>query len=141
MDYMDNIIVSKIWEDETIFELQIEVYSQYVKAYQSCYFDGELLNKLSTFLTDFCSLDNPATYFESGPKTGKFTPAFSLGLSTDRQGHVTIDVDLEVCDVDDRSHRCQCNVMCELGSLENFGKRIAKLTDGKIRTRIALYET
>ena len=33
MDYMDNIIVSKIWEDETIFELQIEVYSQYVKAY------------------------------------------------------------------------------------------------------------
>ena len=49
MDYMDNIIVSKIWEDETIFELQIEVYSQYVKAYQSCYFDGELPNRNYVF--------------------------------------------------------------------------------------------
>lgn len=141
MDYMDNIIISKIWEDETIFELQIEVHSQYVKAYQSCYFDEELLNKLSTILTDFCSLDNPVTYFESGPKTGKFTPTFSLELSTDRHGYVTINVDLEVCDVDDRSHRCQCNVMCELGALESFGKRLAKLNDGEIGTRIAVYET
>ena len=37
------------------------------------------------------------------------------------------EVDLEVCDVDDRSHRCQCNVMCELGALESFGKRLSAL--------------
>ena len=91
MDYKDNLIISKIWEDETIFELQIEVYSKYVQAHQSCYFNGELLNKLATFLTDFCRLNNSATYFESGHKTGKYTPAFSLELSSDRQGHVTMD--------------------------------------------------
>ena len=140
MNYKDNIIVSKIWEDETIFELQIEVYSQYVNAHQTCYFDGMLLNELASFLTGFCNSDNSATYFESGHKTGKYTPAFSLSLSTDSQGHITIGVDLEICDVDDRSHRCQCNVKCELGALERFGKRLAKLNEGEIGTRIALYE-
>lgn len=137
---LDNLIISKVWEDETIFELQIEVSSQFVNAYQKCYFDETLLNKLSSFLTEFCKLDNPATYFESGHKKGKYTPEFSLALSSDRKGHVTIDVDLEICDVDDRSHRCQCNVRCELGALERFGKRLAKLKEGEIGTRIALYE-
>jgi hypothetical protein len=138
---LDNLLISKVWEDETIFELQIEVCSQYVNAHQTCYFNEDLLNKLSSFLTEFCKSENPATYFESGHKTGKYTPAFSLALSSDRRGHVTIGVDLEICDVDDRSHRCQCNVRCELGALERFGKRLVKLNEGEIGSRIALYET
>ena len=137
---LDNLIISKVWEDETIFELQIEVCSQYVNAHQTCYFNEDLLNKLSYFLTEFCKPDNSTTYFESGHKTGNYTPAFSLELSSDRQGHVTINVDLEICDVVDRSHRCQCNVRCELGALECFGKRLAKLNKGEIGTQIALYE-
>ena len=142
MDYdIDNLIFRKIWEDETTFELQIEVDSQYVHAHQSCYFNEELLNRLAAFLTGICKPDNSETYFESGCKSGKYIPAFSLALSTDKQGHVTMEVDLEICDVDDRSHRCQCNVRCELGALERFGKRLTKLNEGEIGTRIALYET
>ena len=39
ISFRPNLILKKVWADESLFIIQIEVISQYVHAYQNCYFD------------------------------------------------------------------------------------------------------
>lgn len=129
-----------LWEDETIFELRISASNQYVSAYQDCYFNDGLLKKLSDFLVTYSTGKYDCDYFESGQKRGNYTPQFSLKLGVDRTGHVTIEADLEIGDVRDRSHRCQMNVFCTLGELESLGRRLNSLMHNEIGASVSLVD-
>jgi hypothetical protein len=61
-------------------------------------------------------------------------------LSDDKAGHITIEIDLEIDDVEDRSHRCVCNVYTELGLLERFAKRIPAVINSKTGFEVSLLE-
>ena len=134
-----NIIsFEKIWEDTDFFEVKICVESEYAFVWQNCYLCDRLIDDLSRIIVDFCAGKSETGYFESGSKTGNYTPAFSFQLTHDGRGHVTIETDIEIEDVDDRSHRCTCNVYTEIGLLEQFGARILGLKSGEIGTIVNL---
>ncbi|MCQ2418205.1 MAG: hypothetical protein MJ085_00325 [Clostridia bacterium] len=135
-----NLVFTKIWEDETIFELRISASNQYVSAYQDCYFDDEKLTQLSDFLIAYSLGKYDCDYFESGHKRGDCTPQFSLKLGADRTGHVTIEADLEIGDVTDRSHRCQMNVSCSLGELELLGRSLKTLAHNEIGASVSFVD-
>lgn len=50
-----NISLEKIWEDDDCFEVKIIIESEYVRAWQSCYFGAVSLSELSSFITDYCN--------------------------------------------------------------------------------------
>ena len=45
-------------------------------------------------------------------------------LPMNKNGHVTIEVDLEIDDNISRNHRCSFFINSELGCVERFGKRL-----------------
>ena len=137
---LGNILIEKIWEDELIFEVRLRVESKYVNAWQTCYFDSVSLDKLCYFISGYCKGTGNANYYESGDKTGNYTPSFSMSLSNNSTGHITIEMDLEINDVEDRSHRCICNVYTELGLLEKFAKNVHKLIDADIGSTVSLLD-
>ena len=63
-----------------------------------------------------------------------------MRLSSNSTGHITIEMDLEINDVEDRSHRCICNVYTELGLLEKFAKNVHKLIDADIGSTVSLLD-
>ena len=140
MSLLGNIRIEKIWEDEHIFQIKLSVNTEYVDVWQICYFDATSFNKLCVFLLDYCKGNCNADYYESGNKQGNYTPSFSMSLSNDRVGHIIIEMDLEINDVTDRSHRCICNVYTELGLLQQFAIRMEKIIDSKVGYAISLLD-
>jgi len=47
-------------------------------------------------------------------------------------------MDLEINDVEDRTHRCVCNVYTELGLLEQFAKRTSRLVQAETGFTVSL---
>ena len=140
MKRLGNISLKKIWEDDDFFEVKIIIESEYVRAWQNCYFGAVSLSELSSFIADYCNGSGNTDYYESGPKQGKYAPSFSIRLKNDNTGHVTIETDLEIEDTEDRTHRCVCNLYTELGLLERFSKRIPKLIQAEIGFAVSLLD-
>ena len=136
---MDNIIIKKKYDEDGLIELKVTVDSKFIKAYQYCYIqDIDLKMNAEKILYYSKHYDN-ACYIEFGEKDGDFTPAFSLEfLKADVRGHVKIEVDIEIADNGNRSHRCSCYVETELGLVEQFGNHIQKLILADINTEISL---
>ena len=138
---MDNIIFEKVWEDENFIEIKITAISKFSTSYQTCYIDESslehLTNKLNSYLNDYTK----NSYIEFGEKKGNYTPAFSMGLmGADVSGHVKIEVDIEIDDVDDRSHRCKYFVESELGAIERFSQKAFDFYGSQIGTSIDMFE-
>ena len=140
MERLGNISIEKIWEDAFCFEIRLIIESEYVKAWQNCYFDSVSISRLCSFLSDYCSGSRNTDYYESGPKQGNYTPSFSIGLKDDNTGHITIEADLEINDTKDRNHRCVCNLNTELGLLERFAKNLSKLVQAEIGFSVSLLD-
>lgn len=134
----NTITFEKIWADEYCFEIMMRVESKYASVWQTCYLGDQNIDELSEFLIDFCNGKGKTDYYESGKKTGNYGPVFSFRLLHDGKGHITVETDIEINDVDDRSHRCICNVYTEIGLLEKFGADIRKLKSGEIGTIVSL---
>lgn len=60
-------------------------------------------------------------------------------MKSDTRGHLKIEVDIEIDDIDDRSHRCKYFVNSELGAVERFGQKAMKLFDSPIGTTISMF--
>ena len=140
MERLGNITIEKLWVDVYCFEIRLIIESEYVRAWQNCYFDSASIDRLSSFITDYCSGYRNSDYFESGPKQGNYAPSFSIRLKDDNAGHITIETDLEINDTEDRTHRCVCNVYTELGLLERFAKRLLKLIQAEIGFSVSLLD-
>lgn len=138
---MNNIVIEKVWEDENVIELKITAVSEYVTAYQTCYTNtaelARIRNEISGFLNDFTH----DYYIQIGKKEGNYTSAFSMNLKkANLTGHVNIEMDIEIADIDDRSHRCKFFVDGELGAIERFGMNLKYIGEGEIGEEISLYE-
>lgn len=125
---MENIFFKKIWQDGNLIELKISANSEYVSAYQSCYVQDTLLEKISEEIKNYVDNYNNACYLEFGQKKGNYTPAFSMCiLPSETSGHMKIEVDIEIADNDTRSHRCCFYVKSELGLVERLGQSLKSL--------------
>lgn len=138
---MDNIIFKKVWEDENFIEIKITAISKFSTSYQTCYIDESSLEHLMSKLNSYFNDYTQNSYIEFGDKKGNYTPAFSMELmGADVRGHVKIEVDIEIDDVDDRSHRCKYFVESELGAIERFSQKAFDFYGSQIGTSIAMFE-
>lgn len=138
---MDNIQVEKIWEDESLIELKITVSTKYAIVYQTYYTNSEELLNISQMIINYADNFTKGYYIKMGNKEGNYTPALSMNfLKADASGHTKIEMDIEIADVDDRSHRCMCFVNSELGAIEKFGMNLRKICDGDLGETITLLD-
>lgn len=140
-DYKDNLTLSVVWEDEHVKEVRIEADTQPIKICQNYYMCSDQIIDLSNYICGYCDGTALQNKYISGPLTGQFIPAFSFLIEKiDNKGHMYVALDLEIDDVDDRSHYCKCFIKCELGQLYSFGKRVKKLSVNGIGTSVSLTE-
>jgi len=137
---VENIILKKVWEDDTMIEVEITAISKHVTSYQLCYVNEmemqEMVTKIERYIKDFTK----EAYIQFGEKEGNYPPAFSMKLlNANSCGHIKIEVDIEIDDVDDRSHRCKYFVKSELGAIERFGERTLTLYKSEIGTSISMF--
>ena len=126
--YMDNILLKKLWEDDGFIELFIVAESEYIKANQTCYIDEKDFIKNINIMEKYINNFKERCYIEFGKKDGNFTPAFSMNIfPADLSGKIKIEMDLEIDDIADRTHRCKFFVSTELGQLEKFITRLKKI--------------
>jgi len=138
---INNLIFKKIWQDEHLMELKITGTSEFVSAWQTCYIDMLTLQRVARQIQGYIACFDKDCYIVIGNKQGNSSPAFSMNIrKTDNRGHVNIEVDIEIEDISDRSHRCLFFISSELGLLERFGKGILSLMISDIDTEVALYE-
>lgn len=138
---MDNIIFTKTWEDSGTIELEIYAVSELVSAKQNCYVTTSDLYDACEKLVKYAKNGSNDTYIEFGGKEGNYTSAFSMKyLASNAAGHMQIEVDLEVEDIKDRSHRCCYFINGELGAVERFGEKLIGLCTEKTGTKISLFE-
>lgn len=136
---MDNIIMKKLWHEENCVELKIYAECEFVKAYQNCYIQDDMLVELAEKLLDYTKEYNKSCYLEFGKKEGNYTPTFSMCLlPADMSGHVKIEVDIEIEDNSMRAHRCSFYVNSELGLVEQFGKGLKALAAKPIGEKVSL---
>lgn len=137
---VDNIIFEKVWEDETFIEMKITAISKFSTSYQTCYVDesgiNQMIDKINFYLVD----STQSISINFGEKAGNYTPAFSMKLmNADKRGHLKIEVDIEIEDIDDRSHRCKYFVESELGAVERFGQKALNFYQSQIGTSISMF--
>lgn len=137
---MDNLIFEKFWEDGTLIEMKVTAISKFSTSYQMCYVDeskiNELIDKIRMYSADYTQ----EVLIEFGKKNGDYTPAFSMKLmKADTRGHVKIEVDIEIDDIGDRSHRCKYFVESELGAIERFGQTASDFYHSSIGTCISMF--
>lgn len=125
---MDNIIFEKVWQDGNLIELKILANAEFVSAYQCCYIQDTMLQRISERIHDYTKNYGESCYLEFGQKEGNYTPAFSMYiLPAENSGHIKIEVDIEIQDNDIRSHRCNFYVKSELGLIERLGCKLKDL--------------
>ena len=138
---MDNIIINKRWQSDELIELHVVAKSQYVTVNQNCYISMEDIIINSKLLEQYVNNYNNKIYIEFGNKEGNYTPAFSLMLfPLKNNGHLTIEVDLEIDDNNSRCHRCIFFIETELGAIERFAKKLSKIQDLSNDDYVCIYD-
>ena len=138
---MNNIVFEKVWQDDDLIELKILAESEFVTASQKCYIQQSDLEKVSKKIVKYSKEFTENEYIELGNIEGNYTPAFAmLLLKTEISGNLKIEVDLEVADIDNRSHRCRYFVESELGAVERLGINLMKLASASVGNKVSLCE-
>lgn len=136
----NNITFEKVWADDTLMEIKIIAISKFSISHQMCYIDENSIKKMIDKIRLYLADHSQNVYIEFGEKEGNYTPAFSFELKrADVRGHVKIEVDIEIDDIVDRSHRCKYFVESELGAIERFSQKALNFYESEIGTIISLF--
>lgn len=139
---MNNIVIKKSWEDDKLLEIKVRAKSEFVNAYQFCYIQKKDLQMIGDTVVNYVKQNDKDCYVGFGNKKGDHTPAFSLKfLQANGNGHVKIEVDIEIDDNDTRCHRCSYYVESELGLIEQFGEKLIQLSKDNYTKEIELNKT
>lgn len=138
---MDNIIIRKIWQEDNLIELYVIAKSKYAMINQRCYISLEDVIKNTELIKKYVENCENEVYIEFGNKQGNYTPAFSLKLlPIDSHGHLIIEADLEIDDNSIRCHRCIFYIKTELGPIEHFANKLAKIEHLSKNDSICIYD-
>lgn len=61
-------------------------------------------------------------------------------MPKNKNGYIKIEVDMEINDIETRTHRCMLFVNTELGMLEKFREKMKRIKDFEIGKMICLNE-
>ena len=127
----DNIIFSKIWEDEDIIALKVVCFSSVVTITSQIYVSVSLIDELVCQIKQFLDGNIEEGLWANEEKGNDTAACVSLRFfNKDKLGHIIIEVFAELDDGGSfTEHNCCFFVGTEYGLLMDFSKRLLRLKD------------
>ena len=137
---MDNIIFTKIWQDNDVIELKAVCSSSVVTMTSKIYVSASLLDELSSRIKQFLDGNSEDGLWANEEKGNASTACLSLRFfKKDKLGHIIIEVFAEIDDGGDYAeHNCCFFVSTEYGLLMNFCENLVRLKKNPVGYEIQL---
>lgn len=139
----DNIIFSKIWQDNDVIELEFVCSSSVATVTSKIYVSDSLINELIDQINQFLNGNNEEFLWANEDKGNSSTACISLRFfRKDRLGHIIIEVFAELDDGGDfTEHNCCFFVRTEYGLLMEFCDGLVQLKKNPVGYKIQLNNT
>lgn len=135
---MDNIDIKVLWKEKDLIEILLHSKTEWVEIKQNCYISKKMLQTNIVSINEYF-LCNKECYVEFGKMEGNYTPAFSIKfIPMTLDGHINIELNMEIPDDESRKHRCNFFVYTECGLLLEFVRKITDLFDYDVGQVISL---
>ena len=136
----DNIIFSKIWEDDDIIELKVECSSSVATISSQIYVSDSLIDELIFQIKQFLDGNIEEGLWANEDKGNDSTACVSLRFfSKDKLGHIIIEVFAELDDGGNfNEHNCCFFVGTEYGLLMSFCESLVCLKNHPVGYEIRL---
>lgn len=128
---MNNIVIEKIWTDETFYEVRIKFVTEKVSAIHQTYINCGRLSKLSDKINEFIETKNTVSWSDS--ENFKESTLILELIKIDALGHVIIHIDIR-----DEDYRCQCNLNTCLGNIISFSHKLTDFDRYEVGEKITL---
>lgn len=140
---MDNIIFTKIWQDNDVIELKAVCSSSVVTVKSKIYVSASLLDELSCRIKQFLAGNSEEGLWANEEKGNTSTACLSLRFfKKDTLGHILIEVFAEIDDgADYTEHNCCFFVSTEYGLLMNFCEKLVRLKNHSVGYEIQLNDS
>lgn len=141
---MDNIIITKIWNDSDIinnkiFQIKLTCQNEYITIKEEVYLDDYLAKKWAETIKKALKENKKYDYEVSMKK--KMAPGFSMTIYPyDNHGHITIEMKMEIEDTTNKEHFACFYITTEIGKLEKFSNKIEKIINLEIDASVSLLE-
>lgn len=136
----DNIILSKIWQDDDVIELKVVCSSSVATITSKIYVSDPLIDELICQIEQFLDGNNEEGLWANEDKGNDSTACVSLRFfRKDKLGHIVIEVFAELDDGGDYAeHNCCFFVGTEYGLLMNFCESLVQLKKNPVGYEIQL---
>ena len=136
----DNIIFSKIWQDDDVIELKVICSSSVATITSKIYVSDPLIDELICQIKQFLHGNNDECLWANEDKGNDSTACVSLRFFTkDKLGHIVIEVFAELDDGGNYTeHNCCFYVSTEYGLLMSFCESLVQLKKNPIGYEIQL---
>lgn len=136
----DNIIFSKIWEDDGLIQLKAVCSSSVATITTEIYVDDDLIDDLIFQIKQFLNGNIEEGLWANGEKGDDSTACLSLRFfNKDKLGHINIEVYAELDDGGNYSeHNCCFFVETEYGLLMNFSEHLDRLKNRPVGFEVRL---
>lgn len=138
----NNIIITKIWQDNFMFELQTTCSCPSVCADCSFYIQGIQIEELSRKILLFCE-DQADCHWENIEDNQTNLPYFSLNLiRKDNRGHVLAEICIKNNDcVNQNRYSCHFYIETEIQPLISFAYNLLKIEQQAIGLPVTLHDS
>lgn len=136
----DNIIFSKIWEDDGLIQLKAVCSSSVATITTEIYVDDDLIDELIFQIKQFLNGNIEESLWANEEKGDNSTACLSLRFfNKDKLGHINIEVYAELADGGNYSeHNCCFFVETEYGLLMNFSEHLDRLKNRPVGFEVHL---
>lgn len=136
----DNVVFSKIWQDDDVIELEVVCSSSVAIITSRIYVSGTLIDELIFQIKQFLDGNNEEGLWANEDRGNDSTACLSLRfLKKDKLGHIVIEVFAELDDGGDYTeHNCCFYVSTEYGLLMSFCEGLVQLNKKPIGYEIQL---
>ena len=137
---IDNLVITRFWQDVDFFQLEIQCKTQLIEAIGRVYTTDALIDDLYNKLNMFLSGEEKTICWQSGTMGDDTTPCIKLQfISKDELGHILVEVFMEIDDGGALSaHNCCFYLNTEMGSLYLFKEQLKKLKVPQLGVQIQL---
>lgn len=128
---MDEIILEKIWEDETFYEIRLKVMTDKVSITHQMYINCGELPMLSSMINEFVESRKESIWTDSeNAETSSLKLRFN---EIDILGNVKIYIAIE-----DEDYKCQICLNTYLGNIVNFSNKLIDFDKFELGTKLYL---
>ncbi len=136
----DNIIISKIWQDDCLIELKVLCSSSVINVMSKIYVTDYLLDELINQIKQFLNGNGEEGLWANEEKGNDSTACLSLRFfKKDNLGHIIIEVFAEIDDGGNYTeHNCCFYINTEYGLLFDFCESLYQLKNNSVGYEIQL---